>query len=200
MESLHIAGVMRLNVYSPNNIGNDGEIFKATVKALEKLGCRVRVYTETDFQSSEIQEEVVFSMGRQDKTIAKLRALEAKGVKVVNTPSGVVNCIREQMTKLLLEANMPHPKSIITPTKIDDSFFEKYNLGYPCWIKRGESHAIEKEDVAYVCNAAELESRMKDFRDRGIGKAVINEHLRGDLVKFYGVVGTPFFSGFILLI
>ncbi len=196
MESLHIAGVMRLNIYSPNNIGNDEKIFNATVKALENLGCRVRVYTETDFQSSEIDEEVIFSMGRQDKTISKLLALECKGRKIINTPAGVENCIREQMTKLLLEANVPHPKSIITATKIDDSFFNRYNLGFPCWIKRGESHAIEKEDVVFVSNSAELECRMKGFRDRGIERAVINEHLRGDLVKFYGVVGTPFFFWF----
>ena len=39
---------------------------------------------------------------------------------------------------------------------------------------------------------------MADFRKRGIPVAVINEHLQGDLVKFYGVHGTDFFIGFIL--
>ncbi len=196
MGSLHVAGVMRLDIFSPNNIGRDGAIFKATVDALEDLGCRVSVYTEIDFQQSDIKADIVFSMGRQDKTISKLLDLESKGVRVVNAPSGVENCVREQMTKVLLNAKVPHPKSIITATNIGNNFFEKYDLGFPCWIKRAESHAIEKDDVAFVSNPAELQRKMTDFRNRGIGKAVINEHLKGDLVKFYGVLGTPFFFWF----
>ena len=196
MGSLHIAGVMRLDIFSPNNVGSDGAIFKATVDALQNLGCRVSVYSEEEFQLNEIQEDIVFSMGRQDRTISKLLALENKGVRVINTPLGVVNCVREQMTKVLLKAKVPHPKSMITSTDVDKLFFEKYDLGYPCWVKRGESHAIEKEDVAFVSNSVELERKMSDFRNRGICRAVINEHLRGDLVKFYGVVGTPFFFWF----
>ncbi len=187
---------MRLNIFSPNSIGSDGAIFWATVGELEKLGCKVSVYSEEGFQITDITENVVFSMGRQAKTISKLFDLESKGVKIINAPTGVVNCVREQMTKGLHNAKIPHPKSIITSTEIDSLFFDKYDLGYPCWIKRGESHAIEKEDVAYVSNSAELESRICDFRNRGISRAVINEHLRGDLVKFYGVVGTPFFFWF----
>ncbi len=187
---------MRLNIYSPNSIGSDGAIFQATVDELEKLGCKVRVYSEEEFQLSEITEDIVFSMGRQDKTISKLLTLEKEGVKIINAPTGVVNCVREQMTKVLIDAMVPHPKSIITATDIDNLFIEQYDLRYPCWIKRGESHAIEREDVAFVSNSAELDGIICDFRNRGICRAVINEHLRGDLVKFYGVVGTPFFFWF----
>lgn len=37
---------------------------------------------------------------------------------------------------------------------------------------------------------------MKEFAWRGIPNAVINEHLVGDLVKFYGVADTDFFFSF----
>ena len=37
---------------------------------------------------------------------------------------------------------------------------------------------------------------MHEYFYRGIGRAVINRHLVGDLVKFYGVSGQPFFHWF----
>jgi len=37
---------------------------------------------------------------------------------------------------------------------------------------------------------------LKEYAIRGITTAVINEHLVGDLVKFYGVAGTDFFYWF----
>lgn len=59
-------------------------------------------------------------------------------------------------------------------------------------MKRGDSHAMVKEDVAYATCKEEVENILADFRKRGIPVAVINEHLQGDLVKFYGVHGTDF--------
>ena len=67
---------------------------------------------------------------------------------------------------------------------------------YPCWVKRGDSHAMVKEDVAYATCKEEVENILADFRNRDIPVAVINEHLQGDLVKFYGVHGTDFFYWF----
>lgn len=53
-----------------------------------------------------------------------------------------------------------------------------------------------KEDVVYVECREEAEVVMADFRKRNIPVAVVNEHLVGDLVKFYGVQGTDFFYSF----
>ena len=53
-----------------------------------------------------------------------------------------------------------------------------------------------KEDVAYATCKVEVENILADFRNRDIPVAVINEHLQGDLVKFYGVHGTDFFYWF----
>ena len=57
-------------------------------------------------------------------------------------------------------------------------------------------HAIHREDVTYVRNPEEAKSILKEYAIRGIPSAVINEHLVGDLVKFYGVAGTDFFYWF----
>ncbi len=37
---------------------------------------------------------------------------------------------------------------------------------------------------------------LQEFFLRGIKRAVINRHLDGDLIKFYGVAGTDFFYWF----
>ena len=67
------------------------------------------------------------------------------------------------------------------------------DVSYPCWIKRGDGCAQIKEDVSFVTNAEEAVGVLRSFKARGVASAVINEHLAGDLVKFYGVEGTDFF-------
>ena len=50
-----------------------------------------------------------------------------------------------------------------------------------------------KEDVSFVTNTEEAVGVLRSFNERGVVSAVLNEHLAGDLVKFYGVEGTDFF-------
>ncbi len=196
MSRKEIVGVVRADQFSPNHIGNDAAIFQATVEALNHLGCHVKVMTEREFAEATVNESLVFSMGREMRTIDKLLQLEQSGVTVINSPRGVKQCTRETMTRLLMEAHVPHPRSLIVDTASDAScqMHEKY--WFPCWLKRGDFHAIHREDVAFVRNAEELRETLHEFQLRGIDRAVINEHLRGDLVKFYGVADTPFFFWF----
>ena len=55
---------------------------------------------------------------------------------------------------------------------------------------------MHKEDVSYCRHREEAQDVLHEFYYRGIKRAVINEHLDGDLVKFYGVEGTDFFYWF----
>ena len=65
-----------------------------------------------------------------------------------------------------------------------------------CWIKRGDFHAMHKEDVSYCRHIEEAQDMLQEYWLRGIRRAVINRHLEGDLIKFYGVSGQPFFYWF----
>ena len=132
------------------------------------------------------------AFGKRDRaTIERLKKLEDGGALVVNSAYGIDNCVRQQMTELLVANEVPHPRSFIIST--DEKFTPSV---FPCWIKRGNSHAMVKEDVVYVECREEAEVVMADFRKRNIPVAVVNEHLVGDLVKFYGVQGTDFFYTF----
>lgn len=189
--TLTIVGVSRGNEFSPNHVGNDAAIFNKVVEVLSRLGCKVQVYTETDFVVRQIDAAVVFNMARDRKTISRLKELEDNGALVINSAYGIDNCVRKPMTELLLENRIPHPYSRIIRVEEDLE-----GMGYPCWIKRGDSHAMVKEDVCYVTTSQEAGDVLNDFKQRGIPTAVINEHLNGDLIKFYGVRGTGFFYWF----
>lgn len=191
MDVFSIVGVSRGNEYSPNHVDNDAAIFNKVAEELRRMGCRVEVYAEQDFVARSIKADIIFDMARDVATIARLKSLEDEGALVVNSAYGIDNCVRKPMTEMLLKHGVPHPKSYIITT---DRIFEE-NC-YPCWIKRGDSHAMVKEDVCYATCPEEVERILADFRSRGIPTAVVNEHLQGDLIKFYGVQGTDFFYWF----
>jgi Glutathione synthase/Ribosomal protein S6 modification enzyme (glutaminyl transferase) len=193
---IKLAGVRRGNLYSPNHIGNDAAIFQLTIDYLEKMGCEIIEYAEKEFQEADtIESEFIFNMARDTRTIQKLQQLESEGKKVINSGFGIENCTREKMTRLILNNHIPHPKSIIISTDavLPDNINE---LGSHCWIKRGDSHAIHFEDVTYAKIGEEAQGILREYALRGIPSAVINEHLSGDLIKFYGVEGTDFFHWF----
>ena len=196
MAEIKIAGVMRAGAYSPNHIGNDAAIFNAAADQLRKRGCEVRVYSEKQFQEADIREEVILNMCRERESIAKLITLEDQGRLVINSGYGIENCTRERMTRVLLGNGIPYPESLIVNTNEDvRPEMEKAKFG-SCWIKRGDFHAMHKEDVSYCRHIEEAQEVLHEYFYRGITRAVINRHLVGDLVKFYGVQGQPFFYWF----
>lgn len=191
MDVFSIVGISRGNEYSPNHVDNDAAIFNKVAEELRRMGCKVEVYAEQDFVARGIKADIIFDMARDMATIARLKEMEDGGALVVNSAYGIDNCVRKPMTEMLLKHGVPHPKSYIITT--DQAFEEDC---YPCWIKRGDSHAMVKEDVCYATCQEDVERILTDFRSRGIPTAVINEHLQGDLIKFYGVQGTDFFYWF----
>lgn len=188
---------MRAGAYSPNHIGNDTAIFNATAEELRKRGCLVNVYSEEQFNAQGgIEEDVVMAMCRERESIELLQRMEDKGKLVINSGYGIENCTRERMTRILLGNGIPYPDSLIVNTNenvrplIEEAGFQS------CWIKRGDFHAMHKEDVSYCRHAEEAQEVLQEYFYRGITRAVINVHLVGDLVKFYGIKGSPYFYWF----
>ena len=187
---------MRAGVYSPNHIGNDTAIFNATAEQLRKRGCLVNIYSEEQFNRNGVEEEFVMTMCRQQESIENLQRLEDNGRLVINSGYGIENCTRERMTRILLGNGIPYPESLIVNTDENIKGILKKSGFKSCWIKRGDFHAMHKEDVSYVRHPEEAQEVLQEYFLRGIKRAVINVHLEGDLVKFYGVKGTNFFYWF----
>lgn len=188
-----IAGIMRAGVFSPNHIGNDAAIFNIVADQLRKRGCVVNVYSEEEFIANDITESVVMNMCRQRESIEKLQRMEDAGALVINSGYGIENCIRERLTRIFQGIGIPYPKSLLVNTNesvIAD--LEKAGISQ-CWLKRGDFHTLHREDVSYVRHAREAQDVLHEYFLRGIPRAVISEHLEGDLVKFYGIKDSPFF-------
>ena len=150
MNVISIIGVSRGNEYSPNHVDNDAAIFNKVVEELGQLGCEVEVYAEKDFVEQGVKGDIIFDMARDKATIARLKSLEDGGALVINSAYGIDNCVRRPMTELLIKRGVPHPQSFIISTA--DEYSENC---YPCWVKRGDSHAMVKEDVAYATFSVE---------------------------------------------
>ncbi len=196
MADIRIAGIMRAGAFSPNHIGNDAAIFNIVAEQLRKRGCEVNVYNEEQFIAGEVTEDIILNMCREQRSIELLQKKEDEGCLVINSGYGIENCTRERMTRILLGSNIPYPESIIVNTNevIRDTLKEQ---GFDrAWIKRGDFHAMHKEDVSYVRHPEEAQEVLQEYFLRGIKRAVINRHLVGDLIKFYGVQGTSFFYWF----
>ncbi|MDD4514376.1 hypothetical protein [Massilibacteroides sp.] len=196
MTKLTIAGICRKDKFSPNHIGNDAAIFNLTAEHLEKKGCEIHKYAETDLILGNVRESIIFNMVREWQSIHKLQEMEDKGCRVMNSAYGIENCTREKMTRLLIENEIPHPQSLYLNTNEDPEEALVKSGFHNCWIKRGDFHAIHREDVTYVRHPDEAKSILREYAIRGIRTAVVNEHLNGDLVKFYGVKNTDFFFWF----
>ena len=193
MKKPTITGIRRSSVFSPNHVGNDAAIFDGVAEYIKEKGYPVKICTEQEVLSITENPQYVFSMMRQPEAIQRMQAWELEGCRCVNPASGIENCGRENMTRLLLENNIPYPDSAVFHTsELVKPLLEQ--LGFTtCWIKRSDYHALHREDVTYARNPDEVQNLLAEYAFRGIDRVVINAHLEGDLIKFYGVSGSSFF-------
>jgi hypothetical protein len=192
---LKIAGIRRDKQYSPDHVPEDAAIFDQTVENLRKMNCEVREYSESEFQESFIEENIIFNMARDVRSVRKLQDLEAQGKKIINSGYGIENCMRAKMTHLLIANKIPYPKSLIVQTNKPFSPEVDFIKNCRCWVKKGSFHT-RYENVTYAGCMADVENTIREYASNGIPVAVINEHIEGDLIKFYGVKNSAFFHWF----
>ena len=181
--------IQRAACYSPNSEEKDLAI-------LQEVGCLfddAKIIGEGDFVESFstynqlISAESVgsvnayyqiISMARSPKALDCLEQLEQRGVRVLNPSVGIRACQRSNVEKVMCENHLPLP-----PDEADDGY----------WVKRADAAAQSKEDVCFCHDWAEVEKIRSTFMQRGITDIVTQAHVKGDVVKFYGVEGTDFF-------
>ena len=196
MADIKIAGIMRAGAYSPNHIGNDAAILNLTAEQLRKRGCEVKIYSEEQLIAGQVTEDVIISMCRHHRSLPILQKKEDEGALVINSGYGIENCTRERLTRILIGSNIPTPDSLIVNTNEVVTERMKEAGMTKAWIKRGDYHTMHKEDVTYVRHTEEAQEVVQEYFLRGIKRAVINRHIEGELLKFYGVYGTPWFHCF----
>ena len=181
--------IQRAACYSPNSEEKDLAI-------LQEVGCffdDAKIIGEGDFvenfstYNQLISAESVgsgnayyqiVSMARSPKALDCLEQLEQRGIRVLNSSVGIRACQRSNVDKVMRENYLPLP-----PDKGDDGY----------WVKRADASAQSKEDVCFCHDWSEVEKIKSTFMQRGITDIVTQAHVKGDVVKFYGVEGTGFF-------
>lgn len=177
-----ILAIKRASRYSPNSVEKDAAIMDAVCAGLRARGHGVRCEVETRDGGVPEGLEACISMGRMDETILRLREMKRRGVVVVNDPDGVEQCChRLWLADALRRAGVPQP-----PVDGD--------CGY--WLKRADGCAEAKGDVRYAATADERDRARAEMAADGVGGILVQAHVEGDLVKFYGVAGTGFFRAY----
>ncbi len=187
------AGIARSVEFSPNHESNDAAIMRLTREAIESRGYQVEMVSEDDLPTASIQAPVVFHMCQGPRSMAWLTRLEAQGKLLINSSTSVKNCYRTFMKARFAEHGVSFPRTVVVDTSMDRLPDEVSDLE-SLWVKRGDVHATQKGDVVHVSHPGDAVHVLRDMRSRGIHEAVLQEHLSGDVIKFYAIHRNGFFE------
>jgi glutathione synthase/RimK-type ligase-like ATP-grasp enzyme len=188
---MRFVGITREAVFSPGRVDDDAAILLAVAQELRANGHAVEACAADDATWPVISETtVVFTMAQGDRALAQLRQLELRGVRVVNSTAGILNCQRHRTVPLLTQARVAFPSSQLLAT--DAALSHPASIEAPVWVKRGDVHATESDDVVRVESTAGLHEALRRFHSRGIAQAVVQRHVPGTVLKFYAVRGSFF--------
>ena len=198
--TLKFTAIKRKEEYSPNHITNDARILLLTTEELKKLGADCDIINERDIETESYSNfGLIISMAQGPAAVNKLAKLETEGAFAINSSKSIFNCYRINLIDLLQNADVNFPFSIKVKTS-DPSL--NYSLSsfksQKIWVKRGDVHAIHREDVSPVYSDEELLNLLKEFSNRKIEYAILQEHLDGDVIKFYSVKDASFFYWYYL--
>ena len=171
-------GIFREREHSPGRENDDTEILRLTGKHIEARGFQVTLKTPEEVGTADPRPLGVFLMCERVGILDRLHALELLGVPHVNSPQAVLNTYRDRMS----EANVPFIESRVVPTDAVD------DVGpLPVWVKRADVHNTQAGDVTLASTRDGAAEALRALAARQIPKAVLQPHVEGDLVKFYGI-------------
>lgn len=173
-------GVYRELAHSPGRVDDDGAIMKSVGAALAARGFSVElVAADAEF---EIRGANIFVMCERGAVLDRLKTAEKAGSVVVNSPDAIRNTYRHRMVELFAQHHVPAPASQIVASDA-----RKPRPAAGVWVKRYDFHATQSCDVIYAASENGWLEALDRFARRGIPFVVAQEHVAGDLVKFYGV-------------
>jgi hypothetical protein len=173
-------GIYREAAHSPGRVEDDRAILESVAAAMTARGFKVEVGApdaafDTDFAN-------IFVMCERGPVLDRLKNAEKTGSIVVNSPDAIRNTYRHRMIELFARHGVPVPSSQIVASDTT-----KARAPTAVWVKRYDFHATEAHDVMYAASEEGWREALHGFAKRGIPYVVAQEHVPGDLVKFYGV-------------
>jgi hypothetical protein len=175
-------GLFREREHSPGRESDDAEILRLTGKHLESHGFQVELRAAEDLGAAETPPQGVFFMCERIEALGTLLAWQEAGVCLVNAPQAVLNTYRERMIAQLREGNVAFVPSRLVVTRETGAA-----VRLPVWVKRADVHNTQDGDVVFAETGQALAAALAGLAARGIERAVLQPHVPGDLIKFYGV-------------
>lgn len=173
-------GIYREPDHSPGRIDDDRAIMDCVGEALKSRGFSVElVDVDAAFDGRCAN---LFAMCERGTVLDRLADAQNAGSVVVNSPNAIRNTYRHRMIELFAKHQVASPASHVVASNAK---------GRPpaaaVWVKRYDFHATQPADVIYVASEAGWHEALDRFARRGIPFIIAQEHVAGDLVKFYGV-------------
>ncbi len=195
MQRISVLGVYREGVLSPGKADEDAAILDATLDELSRRGLKTSCVPAEVLESDFPEAVLVLNMAQSERALRALERRQENGAKIFNSVMGVRNCYRKALIGLLSKATLPIPVSrIVSPDDVEGLRSSDGNGSY--WLKRGDVHAMEAGDVARVESGKDLRRALDHFRKRGIKELLVQEHVEGRTIKFYGVGAGDYFRAF----
>ncbi len=173
-------GVLREPAHSPGRVDDDTAIMERVADAMRERGFSIELIPADAVV--ETPSTNLFVMCERGTVLDRLAAMEKAGSIVVNCPAAIRNTYRHRMVELFMRHRVSAPMSWIVAADA--------NTPRPAgcaWIKRYDFHATQRDDVMYAASEAGWGEALRRFANRGIPFVVAQEHVAGDLIKFYGV-------------
>lgn len=178
-------GIYREVAHSPGRVDDDAAIMKRVGNALTARNFAVELLrADAIGPALEAPGANIFAMceGRED--LRRLGSAVSSGAIVVNSPKAIGNTYRHRMVELFARHHVPTPLSQVVATDLSPP-----PPAAGVWVKRYDFHATQSEDVIYAASEDGWREALGRFARRGIPFVVVQHHVPGDLVKFYGVTG-----------
>ena len=182
-------GIARERTFSPGRVADDCLILEAVAAELAARGHAVAVQSAEDSLVAPSRATTVFTMSQGERALGRLGEWETGGILVVNSVAAILGCHRHRLLARLRRAGLATPEAVEVPAggDGDQDTWPDWLARDGGWLKRGDVHATEPDDVVPVGNAAAAAAAAARLRSRGIERIVLQRHVAGAVTKFYAV-------------
>ncbi len=194
---IQLMGVYREPEYSPGKVEADAAILDAVIDQLRSLGAETTMVDSAQFASADLRPpHLVLAMCQGERGLARLSTFEEAGAVVINSALAIRNCYRDLLGAGLMRAGVPVPEGVVvrTAAPLDLKPLRTIDLSSPMYVKRGDLHALGRDDVQRVEDLEQLAATLMRFARRGVQLAYVQQEVVGEVVKFYGVSGGEYFA------
>lgn len=197
MTQMTFLGVYRESIFSPGKIREDAAILETTLAELSRRGYATELAEPKQLERLSGRPDVVLTMAQSGRALDVLEGWQKRGTRIINSVASIRNAYRKPLISLLAQARLPLPPGRILPVEEVDRSVCFNNRSSVYWLKRGDVHAVQPEDVAKVTSPDELTRALRHFRSQRIDEVLVQEQVNGEGIKFYGVGRNLYFRAFL---